>query len=914
MKGASIKTRLVNDILVRAVRATWRDVSGYDVSAGRLAVASVLVIGVFSCADAAASGTIVVVGGTQQVSDDESVTGDIAGFQVGDGSDATSTLVVQAGGVVGNGDTSTSTPGISTISGRFATVEVDGGGTLLGETSMNGGLIKLGVGQATQAIVDNSNSANEVALDLQLGAMAQLDNVSITSAGSTAAINTVGSSLTATSRTVINSVSDGIDVTAGQNQVNVILNGTTINAGRDGIQVSGSGAQANLTGANITAKRFGVISASGAGVTIDGGTIVGTGENPLPPTTGFPDVGAAGVYSDRGNTTIEGATIEGFGARSVGIVTTSASSQPNIVTVKGSQIEGGRNGVYVSQSDGVSNTTLSVDNSTVKGDAGAAILADGSAGMLIADVENGSSLIGGNGAILQTINDGSALLTVGNSALTGDLDNTAGKLMDVTLNSGGSVTGAARSVSQMTVNAGGIFTMTGSSSISGLTIAQGGDVYLSPSRNPGNPAPFNGNTLTVANLNGNGGTFHMNVDFQTGNGDKLNVTGAASGAHLLSIPGSTRSPTSDADITVVTAKANSAATFSIASADQKVDVGTWKYSLVKQTGQSGDQWVLDTSNPGEPGNPGNGNPPLSNAAASVLGLTSVASTIWYGENMTLDQRMGQLQQQPKQQGGIWVVPYVRRYDIDASAGTPYRQNQTGFMAGIDKHISSDRGDWYFGGLFGYSNSALSFDSGSSGTVNSVSLGGYATWFGDSGWYADMVMKLNNFSNETSVLIDGGGTATGTYHSVGVGGSVELGKQMSLNKSLYVQPFGQISAFRASSADFVVGDGMQVHEDAANSIQVQLGIKLGTTLPLRGKDSYINPYVKLSAISELVSSNNTNINGTSFDNSLSGTRGVVGAGLAAHLGDRLHAHVDIDIAKGARISQPFGVDAGLRYVW
>ncbi|MEB0239045.1 autotransporter outer membrane beta-barrel domain-containing protein, partial [Pseudomonas sp. 5S3] len=73
--------------------------------------------------------------------------------------------------------------------------------------------------------------------------------------------------------------------------------------------------------------------------------------------------------------------------------------------------------------------------------------------------------------------------------------------------------------------------------------------------------------------------------------------------------------------------------------------------------------------------------------------------------------------------------------------------------------------------------------------------------------------------------------------------------------------------------------------------------------------FVQPYVKVAAAREFLSSNQVSINGNRFTNDLSGSRAELGAGIAAQLTDVLQVHADFDYMKGNNIEQPWGMNVG-----
>ncbi len=63
-------------------------------------------------------------------------------------------------------------------------------------------------------------------------------------------------------------------------------------------------------------------------------------------------------------------------------------------------------------------------------------------------------------------------------------------------------------------------------------------------------------------------------------------------------------------------------------------------------------------------------------------------------------------------------------------------------------------------------------------MGSYSLGGYASWEHESGFYLDGIVKLNRFESNVAGKMSSGGAANGSYRSNGLGGHIETGMRFT----------------------------------------------------------------------------------------------------------------------------------------
>ncbi|NWB87216.1 autotransporter outer membrane beta-barrel domain-containing protein [Pseudomonas gingeri] len=698
-----------------------------------------------------------------------------------------------------------------------------------------------------------------------------------------------------TTLNVNGATSQGINIDGGST---LNMNGGTVNGvGSNGVDVTNS--TGTLTGATITADFVGLSavrqpgSTSGSQVSVTGGSISG---------------GEAGAQVS-GFSTLElnNVSVTGTGAGSSGVLI----YQGGLVANQ-SVITGAANGIQmIADPERVGDGSLVLNNTSVHGQSGAAVLVGEGVDVSI-DVLNGSTLIGGNGNILEVQGASTANVNVANSALTGNVDVTGNSTANLNF-SGAQMTGdfnvEAGSTGNLALANGSLFK--GSlTNVDGVTINSGSQWEMTASNTVGTLAMNNGTVtmgqgsnfyqLDVGSLSGNG-TFAMNVDFATNQHDVLNVTGASSGDFKLLVAGSGVDPVSPEALTLVhTASGN--ANFALAGTGL-VDVGTYSYGLGSSSnGSGGTDWFLDPNKK-----------TVSPSTQSVLALFNTAPTVWYGELYSLRTRMGELRFNDGQSGS-WARAYGNKYNVSESSGVGYSQNQQGFSLGADAPLPMGDGHWLIGAMAGHSNSDLSLKGGTTGNVKSYYVGGYTTWLEpETGYYFDGVVKLNRFENESKVAMSDGTQSKGNYGTTGIGGSAEFGRHIKLDNDFFVEPFGQLSAVTIRGKNYNLDNGLQAEGDQTRSFLGKVGATVGRNLTL-DSGTVVQPYLRAAVAHEFAKNNEVKVNNTVFNNDLSGSRSEFGAGVAVKLSKDLQVHADFDYANGKSIEQPFGANVGLRYSW
>jgi outer membrane autotransporter protein len=577
------------------------------------------------------------------------------------------------------------------------------------------------------------------------------------------------------------------------------------------------------------------------------------------------------------------------------------------LTANKSRIVGGTNGIVAYRLPTQDNpSVLTLNQTEVVGETGAAILVGYPGGTQI-NIGNGSTLVGGNGNMVELTNGGSADMRVSNTALTGNIQVGASSVLDLSLdraimngdviNNGGSasvgldngsiLTGRLENVEKLAISNDATWVMVDDQQVGDLLLS-GGNIKF------GDTGHFY--QLDVENLSGNG-TFLMSVDFSTQKGDFLNVTGTSAGEHQLLIASSGADPLSDDRLHVVHT-ADGVAKFSLLG--ERVDVGTYSYSLIDDN-ESKD-WYLDPDSK-----------VISPSTNSVLALFNAAPSVLLGEMTTLRTRMGELRFSDGKSAGLWTRAYGNKYEVsNDKTGLGYNQSQRGFTLGADAPVEGGDGQWLIGAMAGHSTSDLDLNRGSSATINSYYVGGYATWMdAESGFYFDGVLKFNRMHNESKVAMSDGKKAKGNYTQNAMGASAEVGRHISLDDGYFVEPYGQLAAVITQAQSYTLNNGLDAKGDRSSSVIGEIGTTVGRNIQLES-GGVLQPYLKAAVAHEFDQSNKVFVNDNAFNNDLSGSRLKLGAGVAMSVSQNLKLHADVERSTGKNIKQPYGVNVGLRY--
>lgn len=652
------------------------------------------------------------------------------------------------------------------------------------------------------------------------------------------------------------------------------LNGTTVTGAGGASGMTLNGTTATLRDSTIDGPRNQGISARGG--------------SQITALTSRISGALRGATLNASSMTLENSELRGTNSTAQGAVLMGGT-----LNARNSIISGGQEGISVTNVRGQASgpSSIVLDGTHVTGERGSAIVVGAGAGNPVnASIEilNGSTLSAGSGPLVSIAADGNATLRVSASHLVGDIVAEQGGRADLTLENGSTLKGNLENIEKLTINSQAEWTLSRDAKLNDLAM-NGGAIRLGA-------AAGDFNTLSVANLEGSG-KFIMDVKFDTGEADHLQVTGHATGNHQLLVSSSGSDPQAESSLHLVHT-ASGDAQFSLEGGP--VDLGAYSYSL-KQS-EDGNDWYLDTTTR-----------TVSPGTQTLLGLFNSTPTVWYGELTTLRSRMGEIRRDTGKTGA-WMRSYGNKFNVSSSAGTGYQQTQQGLSFGADTPLPLGDGNWLAGVTAGYSNSDLNLPRGASGKVDSYHVGAYATWLQpQSGYYLDAVAKFNRYQNQADVRLSDGKQAKGDYDSNGFGASVEFGRHLRLANDYFIEPYGQLSAMAVQGQSITLDNGMRGHGDSARSLQAKLGSVAGRDFDL-GRGRSVQPYLKAALAHEFAQNNDVKVNDNTFKNDLSGSRAEFGAGVSVAWAEQWQAHAEFDYSHGEKIEQPWGVSAGLRYSW
>lgn len=753
-----------------------------------------------------------------------------------------------------------------------------------GSTLTSDGAVTLEINAQSATFIANGGSTQR--LTGLANSMFNVTGTAINNSGTGAAVST-SSSTAIINASALTSDDMGLQIirnNAGQNGSTVTLtNNSSVMALNGGALMTGF-SQLNVINSSIEATdaaSYGV-RMSNADLNATGGTIVG-GQNGL-------EVGREIALARTSTVTLDSSTIEGKSGSAIVVgFQDRAGVTANINVLNGSRLIGA-NGTILEVNDGAA-VNFKADRSALLGDV---IVESGSSAEVL--LQNAASLNGNVHNVTQLILDASSLegdvtadsasatsvLLKNGSLLTGNLQNVANLSLDgssltgnvqalpgagtiVQLSNGSVLEGQIQDATTIDINSGAQWVMTGDNTVQQLAL-NNGVVRM------GTNEQFL--RLDVANLSGTS-TVVMGTDLSTGNTDFLNVTGSASGQHLLRVSATGNDPINAEPVKIGNIASGDAA---IGLEGGQVDAGTFTYKLYKE----GEGLYLQTDEG-----------TVSTSTDTALALAGSARSVMNAEMAMLSDQLGDRGMSTRPDASlramndpsvknlsnsVWVRTYGNQYSVDNAYGDGYTQNQTGISAGADTTVEWAGRSWVMGGFVGSSHTRMDLKFGSTATVESLNAGVYGSTFDDpSGVFVNVMAKVNQFDNKAKVTMSDGTRAKGDFKALGVSGSVAVGKHIGMRNNYFLQPQVGLATGYTQSDNYRLDNGLEVQSDAMRSLQGKVGIKGGREIALDNGGA-LEPSLFTAFNHEFVKANRVKINGNEFDDDRASSAVEYGAGV------------------------------------
>ncbi|OAM88674.1 hypothetical protein AW736_15670 [Termitidicoccus mucosus] len=419
-----------------------------------------------------------------------------------------------------------------------------------------------------------------------------------------------------------------------------------------------------------------------------------------------------------------------------------------------------------------------------------------------------------------------------------------------------------------------------------------------------------GQALTVAGLSGHG-TYTMDVNLATQEADRIVVTGTATGTHTLLLTALGGAPANPSTLSMgIVAIGAGDATFTA----NAIDAGMHSYALFQ--GDPDDPlasdpltWYLGRS-------------AQSRAADAILLTAGVLSIDWHYSLDSLRLRMGELRSggipavgrggDTTPTGNVWVR--TGAYHLSAgkdAAGAAFDQDTFGVTAGLDRAFGMDAGDFFAGGFIAMGQSSRDHDNHGESTTGSVGAGVYATWLHASGWYADLVARIDRYDNRLDARSDDGQLTRADYSNLLYGFSVEAGRRLR-KRHVWLEPSVQAAVAYIDGEDYTAASSslqtIDVSIRKATAFQYRLQLRGGVDL------GAWRPYAKFGTVRSNTDGGEVYAGGGIYAPALDGWRFETGLGASYLIDPSSQVYFDYEYNKAGGYERPWALNLGYRRNW
>ncbi|HIH7489442.1 TPA: autotransporter outer membrane beta-barrel domain-containing protein [Yersinia enterocolitica] len=397
--------------------------------------------------------------------------------------------------------------------------------------------------------------------------------------------------------------------------------------------------------------------------------------------------------------------------------------------------------------------------------------------------------------------------------------------------------------------------------------------------------------LTMASLAGQG-TFNLGSALYNQASAPLHVTGDADGEFALQI-NNHNNGVAPTNLNVIDVDGTNAARFTLANSP--VDLGNYKHSLVSD-GKGGYRLVADKS-------------ALSAGVAAVMAVANTMPVIFNAELSSIQNHLDK-QTTDANESGVWLTYLNDNYKVKGTAAN-FDQKLNGVTLGGDKAIEVGDAVVSVGAFASHSSSNIKSDYQSSGSVESNSLGAYAQYLSNGGYYFNSVLKTNQFKQNLSVT-SLGHSVNGSTNLSGMGVALKAGKQFNIN-DMYFSPYAALSSFSSGKSQYKLSNGMAAQNQGAHTTTGTIGMNTGYRYVLNSGVE-LKPYTTFSLDHDFVANEKIMINNEMFNNSRKGSRANAGVGINVNLTKNLSIGSEVKFSKGKNIETPMTINMGVGYTF
>ncbi|MBX4336188.1 BafA family autotransporter [Bartonella raoultii] len=295
---------------------------------------------------------------------------------------------------------------------------------------------------------------------------------------------------------------------------------------------------------------------------------------------------------------------------------------------------------------------------------------------------------------------------------------------------------------------------------------------------------------------------------------------------------------------------------------------------------------------------------------AVLSLSVTPGLMFHNELQAVRTGRGLLDKN-KKKTSLWTYAIKSKESISADH-IDFKLDQTGVLLGLGILNKLAHGEFSIGSFGGYDQARIAHARGGTSRINTYSVGAYATYFDESGWYLDGILKYNHYQNTLKAVSTNGLAIEGNYDQDAIGSSFEVGYRFKMAQSGWLQPYTQLRWLQVSGKEIKLSNGMTGSIDPFTSLRSEVGLSLGYEFGCCMETSS-TAYITGAWLREHKENNHTRINQHhQFMTDLSGNAGKLGVGLSSLVSDKLKLYAEAHYIKGHKMKQSFKGALGMRY--
>jgi len=441
---------------------------------------------------------------------------------------------------------------------------------------------------------------------------------------------------------------------------------------------------------------------------------------------------------------------------------------------------------------------------------------------------------------------------------------------------------------------------------------------------------LNGGSLVFDTLNGaanvatlaSGGNIFMNANLATLVSNTLTIANsAAPSANVYVNP--TGEPAMNTSIPLICLTNGGTTNFILASGKLEYDLTA--LDLVRGDGSQytpdTNMWYLSDR-------------ALSHVADAIIKTVSTMPLDWSYSMDSLYLRMGETRDEnlrsasaptsdlrPLSSGNLWVKTRAYRLNVSGDAdntGMSYHQYTYGVTAGMDKTFHAQNGVTLLGAFIDAGRIDRTFDdtgSGGTGSTNTIGIGAYLTLLRGNGYFADLVARVDRYSNSFDARAANGTITHGDYSATSQGVSLEAGKRITRQSGWWVEPTLQASLLWMNSASFdtratAAEKAMHVTIGSSQGAQYRALVRFGKQF----KNSRWSPYGKIAGVAVDTQATDITAHGKTVPAANTGKRVEFGAGTTYRINAGSQFYFDYEYDKAPQYERPWSLNLGYRKVW